>query len=78
MKKGANECTKALNRSLAELVIIAADTSPLEIVMHLPLICEDKVFYLYLIGCLIHLCFKQKKIRLGLWNNKRSHCCSYY
>ena len=43
MKKGANESTKALNRGLADLVILAADTEPLEIILHLPLLCEDKV-----------------------------------
>ena len=42
MKKGANEATKALNRGLAEIIVIAADTTPLEIVLHLPLLCEDK------------------------------------
>ena len=29
LKKGANETTKALNRGVAELVVLAADTSPL-------------------------------------------------
>lgn len=43
IKKGANEATKTLNRGIAELIIIAADTTPLEIVLHLPLLCEDKV-----------------------------------
>ena len=48
IKKGANETTKSLNRGVAELVIIAADTEPLEIVLHLPLLCEDKnVPYVY-------------------------------
>uniref|UniRef100_A0A6A7FYE8 H/ACA ribonucleoprotein complex subunit 2 n=1 Tax=Hirondellea gigas TaxID=1518452 RepID=A0A6A7FYE8_9CRUS len=42
LKKGANEATKALNRGLAELIILAADTEPLEILLHLPLLCEDK------------------------------------
>lgn len=49
LKKGANETTKTLNRGISELVIIAADTTPLEIVLHLPLLCEDKVItYLYI------------------------------
>ena len=48
MKKGANETTKSLNRGVAELVVLAADTTPLEIVLHLPLLCEDKnVPYVY-------------------------------
>ncbi|EOD20990.1 hypothetical protein EMIHUDRAFT_310487 [Emiliania huxleyi CCMP1516] len=40
LKKGANEATKTLNRGIAEL--IAADAEPLEILLHLPLLCEDK------------------------------------
>ena len=48
LKKGANEATKTLNRGIAELVILAADTSPLAILLHLPLLCEDKnVAYVY-------------------------------
>ncbi|CAN7938862.1 unnamed protein product, partial [Ixodes hexagonus] len=43
MKKGANEATKALNRGLAEIIVMAADATPLEILLHLPLLCEDKV-----------------------------------
>ena len=34
--------TKALNRGQAELVVLAADAEPLEILLHLPLLCEDK------------------------------------
>nr|XP_045607868.1 NHP2-like protein 1 [Procambarus clarkii] len=42
LKKGANEATKALNRGIAEMIIMAADAEPLEILLHLPLLCEDK------------------------------------
>jgi len=42
IRKGANEATKTLNRGIAELIILAADTEPLEILLHLPLLCEDK------------------------------------
>ena len=42
LKKGANEATKALNRGHAQIIVLAADTEPLEIVLHLPLLCEDK------------------------------------
>jgi U4/U6 small nuclear ribonucleoprotein SNU13 len=42
LKKGANEATKALNRGLAEFIVMAADAEPLEILLHLPLLCEDK------------------------------------
>ncbi|KAJ9496683.1 RNA binding protein snu13 [Exophiala xenobiotica] len=48
LKKGANEATKTLNRGTAELVVLAADTSPLAILLHLPLLAEDKnVPYVY-------------------------------
>jgi len=43
LKKGANEATKSLNRGKAEFIVMAADTEPLEILLHLPLLCEDKV-----------------------------------
>lgn len=42
LRKGANEVTKTLNKGTAEIVAIAADTTPIEIVMHLPILCEDK------------------------------------
>ena len=56
LKKGANETTKALNRGLADLVILAADTEPLEIILHVPLLCEDKVSIF--IGYWIFLCLE--------------------
>ena len=34
--------TKTLNRGIAEFIVMAADTEPLEIILHLPLLCEDK------------------------------------
>lgn len=54
LKKGANEATKTLNRGITDLIIMAADTEPLEILLHLPLLCEDKVmvissYYTFLI-----------------------------
>ena len=42
LKKGANEATKTLNRGISEFILMAADTEPLEILLHLPLLCEDK------------------------------------
>ena len=42
VKKGANEATKALNRGMADLIVLAGDTNPIEILLHLPLLCEDK------------------------------------
>uniref|UniRef100_K1RWA6 H/ACA ribonucleoprotein complex subunit 2 n=1 Tax=Magallana gigas TaxID=29159 RepID=K1RWA6_MAGGI len=43
LKKGANEATKTLNRGISEFIVMAADAEPLEILLHLPLLCEDKV-----------------------------------
>jgi len=48
VRKGVNETTKAVERGLAKLVLIAEDVDPPEVVMHLPLLCEEKkVPYLY-------------------------------
>ena len=38
---GTNEVTKAIERNNAELVIIAENVSPEEIVMHLPALAEE-------------------------------------
>ena len=42
IKKGINETTKAIERGIAKLVVIAGDISPAEIVMHLPAIAKEK------------------------------------
>lgn len=42
IRKGTNEATKAIERSTAELVIIAGDVEPEEIVLHLPALCKEK------------------------------------
>jgi len=42
LKKGTNETTKALERGSAVLVVCAEDVQPPEIVMHLPLLAEEK------------------------------------
>ncbi|XP_022846203.1 NHP2-like protein 1 homolog [Olea europaea var. sylvestris] len=34
--------TKTLNRGISEFIVMAADTEPLEILLHLPLLAEDK------------------------------------
>lgn len=39
---GTNEVTKAIERNEAELVILASDVSPEEIVMHIPALCDEK------------------------------------
>ena len=42
IKKGTNEVTKSLERQTAKLVAYAADVTPKEIVMHLPLLAKEK------------------------------------
>lgn len=37
-----SSATKTLNRGIAEFIVMAADAEPLEIILHLPLLCEDK------------------------------------
>ncbi|BFH74447.1 50S ribosomal protein L7Ae [Sulfurisphaera javensis] len=48
IKKGTNETTKAVERGQAKLVVIAMDVQPEEIVMHLPILCDEKkIPYVY-------------------------------
>lgn len=48
IRKGTNEVTKAVERGNAKLVFIGLDVQPPEIVMHLPMLCEEKnIPYLY-------------------------------
>ncbi len=48
IRKGTNEVTKAVERANAKLVLIGGDVEPAEIVMHLPMLCEEKkIPYLY-------------------------------
>jgi large subunit ribosomal protein L7Ae len=42
IRKGFNEVTKSIERSLAKLVVMAEDVSPPEILLHIPLLCENK------------------------------------
>ena len=39
---GTNEVTKALERNEAQLVVLASDVSPEEIVMHIPALAEER------------------------------------
>tara|TARA_Y100000590_G_scaffold464989_1_gene635896 strand:+ start:1393 stop:1779 length:387 start_codon:yes stop_codon:yes gene_type:complete len=42
VRKGTNEATKAIERGISKLIIIAEDVEPPEVVAHLPLICEEQ------------------------------------
>lgn len=48
IRKGTNETTKAIERNITKLVIIAEDVEPPEIVAHLPILCEERnIPYIY-------------------------------
>jgi len=48
VRKGTNETTKAIERGVAKLVVIAEDVEPPEVVAHLPILCEErKVAYIF-------------------------------
>lgn len=48
VKRGTNETTKSIERGNAQLVVIAGDVEPEEIVMHLPALCDEKkIPYVY-------------------------------
>ena len=48
ISKGTNEITKAIERGSAELVLIAEDIEPEEIVAHIPILCDEKkIPYVY-------------------------------
>ena len=48
VKRGVKETVKAVRKGSTGLVIIAADISPIDVLSHLPILCEDKnVPYMY-------------------------------
>jgi large subunit ribosomal protein L7Ae len=48
IRKGTNESTKAIERGIAKLVVIAEDVEPPQVVAHLPILCDErKIPYLF-------------------------------
>ena len=48
VRRGTNEVTKLVERGDAQLVILAEDVQPPEILAHMPLLCEERgVMYAY-------------------------------
>merc|ERR1719361_1074870 len=46
--RGVKETVKAVRKGKSGLVVIAADISPIDVLSHLPILCEDKnVPYIY-------------------------------
>jgi len=42
VRKSTNETTKSVERGLAKLALIAENVEPVEIVLHIPLLCKDR------------------------------------
>ncbi|NYZ74503.1 50S ribosomal protein L7ae [Candidatus Micrarchaeota archaeon] len=42
VKKGVNEATKAIERKTAQLIVLAGDVTPEEVVIHIPMLCKEK------------------------------------
>ena len=42
VRKGTNETTKAIERGISKLVVIAEDVEPPEVVAHLPILCDER------------------------------------
>ena len=56
LRIGTNEVTKSSERAEAKLVVMAEDVDPVEILVHVPMLCEEKrIPYVYV----------PKKQRLG-------------
>ncbi|MCI4332272.1 MAG: 50S ribosomal protein L7Ae [Thermoplasmata archaeon] len=56
VRVGTNEVTKSTERSEAKLIVMAEDVDPVEILVHIPMLCEEKrIPYIYV----------PKKQRLG-------------
>jgi len=77
LKKGVNEVMKVLNKHKAEVVIMAADTDPLELLMNLPSLCEEHS---------VPYCFVDSTAALGrasgiqryTWLMQTGHCLLHY
>ncbi len=42
IKKGANEVTKAAERGMATMIVMAENVNPGELLAHVPMICKEK------------------------------------
>lgn len=48
VRKGTNEATKVIEKGDAALIVIAEDVDPEEVVIHLPMLCDEKnIPYVY-------------------------------
>lgn len=42
IRKGTNEVTKSIESAKAQLVVVAGDVDPEEVVLHIPMLCSEK------------------------------------
>ena len=42
VRKGTNETTKAVERGIAKIVVVAKDVNPKEVIMHIEPLCKEK------------------------------------
>lgn len=56
IRKGVNEATKSIERGTSALIVLAEDVEPEEVVMHIPMLCEQKK---------AHLTYVPDKLALG-------------
>ncbi len=51
LRRGINETTKSVEKGNAQIVVMAEDVEPEEILMHIPSLCEEKkIPYVYVPG----------------------------
>ena len=73
LKKGANEVTKAAERGTAQMIVMAENVNPGELLAHIPMICKGEVNT-------FHLRKRSSIPSRSCWNdNWYSYCsnCSY-
>jgi len=48
LKKGSNEVTKSAERGTAQMIVMAENVNPSELLAHIPMICKEKeIPYIY-------------------------------
>ena len=61
--KGVNEVTKAVERGIAKMVVVASDIDPKELTAHLPILCKEK-------GIIFELADSKEKLGISVGINR--------
>lgn len=56
LRRGVKEVVKAVRKGEKGFVLIAGDISPIDVIAHLPILCEDKVSTRDCLCCINCLC----------------------